>query len=92
VTLRAGREIRRVQALDAHGRELEPGFVVTNEPGCYFIPALISQWRSEKKFEQFINYSKVEKIKGMSITFVTSAQTDEMGRALLRHLGMPFKQ
>jgi Xaa-Pro aminopeptidase len=42
------------------GRELEPGFVVTNEPGCYFIPALIGQWRSEKRFEQFINYSKVE--------------------------------
>ncbi len=39
-----------------------------------------------------ILYSKVEKIKGMSITFVTSAQTDEMGRALLRHLGMPFRQ
>ena len=39
-----------------------------------------------------INYSKVEKIKGMSITFVTSAQTDEMGRALLKHLGMPFRQ
>lgn len=39
-----------------------------------------------------INYSKVEKIKGMSITFVTSAHTDEMGRALLKHLGMPFRQ
>ncbi len=39
-----------------------------------------------------ISYSKVEKIKGMSITFVTSAQTDEMGRALLKHLGMPFRQ
>ena len=42
------------------GRELEPGFVITNEPGCYFIPALIDQWKSEKKFEQFINYHKVE--------------------------------
>jgi Xaa-Pro aminopeptidase len=42
------------------GRELEPGFVMTNEPGCYFIPALIEQWKSEKKLEQFINYSKVE--------------------------------
>ncbi len=42
------------------GRELEPGFVVTNEPGCYFIPALIGQWKSEKKFEEFINYSRVE--------------------------------
>ncbi|MCK4751645.1 MAG: aminopeptidase P family protein, partial [Bacteroidales bacterium] len=40
------------------GRALEPGFVMTNEPGCYFIPALIEQWKSEKKFEQFINYEK----------------------------------
>jgi len=39
-----------------------------------------------------ISYSKVEKVKGMSITFVTSAQNDEMGRALLRLLGMPFRQ
>ena len=43
------------------GRELEPGFVLTNEPGCYFIPALIEQWKGEKKFEQFINYQEVEK-------------------------------
>jgi large subunit ribosomal protein L5 len=39
-----------------------------------------------------ISYSKVEKVKGMAITFVTSAKTDEMGRALLKHLGMPFRQ
>jgi len=43
------------------GRELEPGFVVTNEPGCYFIPALIDQWKGEKKHMQFINYDEVEK-------------------------------
>jgi len=43
------------------GRELEPGFVVTNEPGCYFIPALIDQWKGEKKHMQFINYDQVEK-------------------------------
>lgn len=42
------------------GRKLEPGFVMTNEPGCYFIPALIDLWKSEKKFEQFINYSVLE--------------------------------
>ena len=41
------------------GRELAPGFVMTNEPGCYFIPALIEQWKSEKKFQQFINYAEV---------------------------------
>ena len=42
------------------GRELEPGFVMTNEPGCYFIPALIRQWQAGKKLEQFINYSALE--------------------------------
>ncbi|MEN8228014.1 MAG: aminopeptidase P family protein [Bacteroidota bacterium] len=46
------------------GRELEPGFVITNEPGCYFIPALIEKWKSEKKLEQFINYQKTESYLG----------------------------
>jgi Xaa-Pro aminopeptidase len=46
------------------GRMLEPGFVVTNEPGCYFIPALIDQWKAEKKHEQFINYDQVELYRG----------------------------
>jgi len=46
------------------GRELEPGFVVTNEPGCYFIPALIDQWKGEQKHAQFINYDQVEKFRG----------------------------
>lgn len=46
------------------GRELEPGFVITNEPGCYFIPALIDQWKGEKKHTQFINYDVVEKYRG----------------------------
>jgi len=38
-----------------------------------------------------INYNKVDKVKGMTITFVTSAQTNEMGKALLKHLGVPFR-
>ncbi len=38
------------------GRRLEPGFVLTDEPGIYFIPALIDQWGAEKKFTEFINY------------------------------------
>jgi len=37
-------------------RRLEPGFVITVEPGIYFIPALIDQWEAEKKFAQFIDY------------------------------------
>lgn len=42
------------------GRRLQPGFVVTNEPGIYFIPELIDIWKSEKKFAEFIDYQKVE--------------------------------
>jgi large subunit ribosomal protein L5 len=38
-----------------------------------------------------INYDQVEKIKGLNITVVTTARNDEEGRALLRHLGMPFR-
>lgn len=38
-----------------------------------------------------INYDKVEKIKGINVTIVTTARTDEEGRALLKHMGMPFR-
>ncbi len=38
-----------------------------------------------------IEYSQVEKIMGMDITIVTTAETDEEARELLRHLGMPFQ-
>jgi large subunit ribosomal protein L5 len=39
-----------------------------------------------------INYDQVDKIKGMNITVVTSANTDAEGRSLLKNLGMPFRQ
>jgi len=38
-----------------------------------------------------ISYDRLEKPKGMNITFTTNARNDEQGRALLRHLGMPFR-
>jgi large subunit ribosomal protein L5 len=38
-----------------------------------------------------IDYDKIDAIKGLNISFVTSAKTDEEGRALLQHLGMPFR-
>lgn len=46
------------------GRRLAEGFIVTVEPGIYFIPALIDQWLAEKKFSEFINYNEVEKFRG----------------------------
>ncbi len=42
------------------GKELEKGFVITNEPGIYFIPDLIKQWKADRKLEQFIDYAKAE--------------------------------
>ena len=39
-----------------------------------------------------IDYSKVEKMKGMNITIVTTAGNDDQARALLKHMGMPFRQ
>ncbi|MEA1881623.1 MAG: aminopeptidase P family protein [Candidatus Marinimicrobia bacterium] len=41
-------------------KTLEPGFVLTVEPGIYFIPHLIDQWQSEGRHEDFINYDELE--------------------------------
>jgi len=43
------------------GKELEPGHVLTIEPGIYFIPALIDSWQKERKLENFIDYNEVDK-------------------------------
>jgi Xaa-Pro dipeptidase len=45
-------------------RKLEPGMVLTVEPGVYFIPSLVAAWKSKKKFADFINYDAVEKVLG----------------------------
>jgi large subunit ribosomal protein L5 len=39
-----------------------------------------------------INYDQIEKVKGLNISFVTTARNDEQGLALLRHFGLPFRQ
>ena len=41
-------------------RTLEPGFVCTVEPGIYFIPTLVEEWKAEGRHEAFINYDRFE--------------------------------
>lgn len=45
------------------GRRLKEGFVITDEPGCYFIPALIDKWRAEGRNASFLNFDAIEKFK-----------------------------
>lgn len=42
------------------GRRIQPGWVLTDEPGIYFIPALIDKWKAEGMHKEFINYDKLE--------------------------------
>ena len=45
------------------GRCLQEGFVVTDEPGIYFIPALIDLWRTNGTNAEFLNFDKIEEYK-----------------------------
>lgn len=45
------------------GRAMEPGFVVTIEPGIYFIPELTDQWRAQNKFMEYLNYDEIDKFR-----------------------------
>jgi Xaa-Pro aminopeptidase len=45
------------------GRALEPGFVITVEPGLYFIGELIDRFKVENKYSDFIDYDAVERYK-----------------------------
>lgn len=46
-------------------RPLRTGYVVTVEPGCYFIPRLVEQWRQDSRHESYINYDVVEDFLGL---------------------------
>ncbi|MFT4202314.1 MAG: aminopeptidase P family protein [Chitinophagaceae bacterium] len=48
------------------GRALEPGFVVTIEPGLYFIPTLIDEWKATNRLNPFVDYNELEKFRDFS--------------------------
>lgn len=60
-------EVRPIQQFGTSslrmGRRLQEGFVITDEPGCYFIPALIDQWKQQGTHKDFLVYDKIESFK-----------------------------
>lgn len=74
------------------GRTLETGFVLTVEPGLYFIPTLIDLWKAEGKHKNFINYDAVEKFKsfgGIRIEedfVITSNGSQRLGDPLIKDI------
>ena len=86
---------RSVQRSDQFGlaylrmaRRLRPGFVMTVEPGIYFIPALIDQWEAEQKHSRFINYAMLQDYRGFGgiriedDVLVTAKGYKELGRGI----------
>jgi len=72
-------------------RKLQPGFVVTNEPGIYFIPYLIDKWQRRKQFTAFINYNEVEKYKTFGgIRLEDNLVITETGSRLLGNRQIPL--
>lgn len=75
------------------GRALEPGFVVTVEPGLYLIPTLIDRWKAEQKLSQFIDYTQLERFRdftGIRIEdnlLITETGNRVIGKGLLKSVG-----
>jgi len=57
-----------------------------------FFHFVVVDLREDQLIFPEIDYNKVEKVKGLNISITTTARTDAEGLALLRHLGMPFRQ
>jgi Xaa-Pro aminopeptidase len=74
-------------------RELQPGFVMTVEPGIYFIPELIDQWQAEGRFSQFINYPALAAYRNFSgiriedDVLITYAEPRVLGPGIPKEIG-----
>lgn len=75
-------------------RALEPGFVLTVEPGVYIIPELIDQWKAERKHEAFVNYELLEQYRNFGGIRVEDNYviTENGGRRLGKFLPVTAKE
>ncbi len=65
-------------------KELEAGYVLTVEPGCYFIPELIDKYKSEGMFKEWVNYEKLEAYKSFGgVRIEDNILITEMGSEIL---------
>lgn len=73
-------------------KELKPGFVITNEPGIYFIPALIDKWQNEGINNEFINFDKVNEYRDFGgIRLEDDILITETGSRLLGSKRIPIE-
>lgn len=73
------------------GRRLEEGFVVTDEPGIYFIPALIDDWKASGHCAEFINFDKLETYKDFGgIRIEDDVLITKEGCRFLGHKRIPY--
>ncbi|RYG21098.1 MAG: Xaa-Pro dipeptidase [Chitinophagaceae bacterium] len=76
------------------GKALETGYVLTVEPGVYIIPELIDRWKAENKFDEFINYEKLEQFRNFTGIRVEDdfLITENGSRMLGKHLAQSVEE